>query len=188
MEPTAGAGVGADVGQRNYSRISLTIAGSEVGQPNSTTGADIGQFKSTTGVDVNQPNSTTGVDVNQHNSTTEIDVGPPNSTTGVDIISTRVDVDQPNFTTGEHTGQPNSSKSSSLLSLLPLLTSNACNSVYLLYVSFGNASPLTPFFVFETEPMYYVAQDALELAIYIQTGLKLVILLSQAALTLTCRY
>ena len=168
--PTAGADVGADVGQRNYSRISLTIAGSEVGQPNSTT----------------------GVDISQPNSTTEIDIGPPNSTIGVDIISTRVDVDQPNFTTGKHTGQPNSSKSSPLLSLLPLLTSNACNSVCLLYVSFGNASPLTPFFVFvfvlETEPMYYVAQDALELAIYIQTGLKLVILLSQAALTLTSKY
>lgn len=99
---TAGADVGADVGQCNYSRISLTIPGSDVGQPNSTTGADVGQPNSTIGVDVNQP-------------------------------------------TAEHTGQPNSSKSSPLLFLLPLLTYRACNSVYLLYVSFGNASPLTPF-------------------------------------------
>lgn len=39
--PTAGADVGADVGQHNYSRNSLTIAGPEVGQPNSTTGVDV---------------------------------------------------------------------------------------------------------------------------------------------------
>lgn len=116
-QPTsAGADVGADVGQCNYSRISLTKAGSEVGQPNSTTGADVGQLNSTTGIDVSQPNSTTGVDVTQ-----------------------------PNSTAGEDTGQPNSSESSPLLSSLPLLTYNACNSVYLLYVSFGNDSPLTPF-------------------------------------------